>query len=62
MDLAIQKGAPLGLPAVYISEEFKEVYKKWRASEMTAVEAMEGLAIKKATFYKLVKIWATGLK
>lgn len=62
MDLALQKGASFGWPAVYISEEFKEVYKKCRAREMTAVEAMEELGIKKTTFYKLVKNREAGLK
>lgn len=62
IDLALQKGAQFGRPAVYISEEFKEVYKKWKVREMTAVEAMEKLGIKKTTFYKLVKTWEAGLK
>ena len=62
IDLALQSGIQFGRPAVYVSEEFKEVYTKWKVREMTAVEAMKKLGIKKTTFYKLVKTWEAGLK
>ncbi len=55
IDLALQNGTQFGRPAVYISEEFKEIYKKWKAGELTAVEAMQEAGVKKTTFYKLVK-------
>ncbi|AQQ55484.1 recombinase family protein [Planococcus lenghuensis] len=55
IDLALQKGVQFGRPAVYISEEFKEVYRKWKIGELTAVEAMQEAGVKKTSFYKLVK-------
>ncbi|KAA0958134.1 hypothetical protein ACQKDD_18185 [Planococcus kocurii] len=33
----------------------KEVYRKWKATELTAVEAMKEAGVKKTSFYKLVK-------
>ncbi|WP_271853365.1 recombinase family protein [Planococcus maritimus] len=56
IDLALQNGIQFGRPAVFVSEEFKEVYKKWKAKELTAVEAMQEAGVKKTSFYKLVKV------
>lgn len=55
IDLALQNGIQFGRPAVFVSEEFKEVYRKWKARELTAVEAMKEAGVKKTSFYKLVK-------
>ena len=55
IDLALQNGIQFGRPTVFVSEEFKEVYRKWKAKELTAVKAMEALGFKKTTFYKIVK-------
>lgn len=55
IDLALQNGIQFGRPSVYVSEEFKEVYKKWKAKELTAVEAMQVAGVKKTSFYKLVR-------
>ena len=55
IDLALQNGIQFGRPAVFVSEEFKEVYRKWKAKELTAVEAMQEAGVKKTSFYKLVK-------
>ncbi len=55
IDLALQNGIQFGRPAVFVSEEFKEVYRRWKAKELTAVEAMKETGIKKTSFYKLVK-------
>lgn len=55
IDLALQNGIQFGRPAVFVSEEFKEVYRKWKARELTAVEAMQKAGVKKTSFYKLVK-------
>ena len=55
IDLALQNGIQFGRPAVFVSEEFKEVYRKWKANELTAVEAMQEAGVKKTSFYKLVK-------
>ncbi|MBT2583542.1 recombinase family protein [Planococcus sp. ISL-109] len=55
IDLALQNGIQFGRPTVFVSEEFKEVYRKWKATELTAVEAMQEAGVKKTSFYKLVK-------
>ena len=55
IDLALQNGIQFGRPTVFISEEFKEVYRKWKAKELTAVEAMQAARVKKTSFYKSVK-------
>ena len=55
IDLALQNGVQFGRPKVLVSEEFKEVYGKWKAKEITAVEAMKEVGVKKTSFYKLVK-------
>ncbi|WP_142828601.1 recombinase family protein [Planococcus soli] len=55
IDLALQNGIQFGRPTVFVSEEFKEVYRKWKAQELTAVEAMQEAGVKKTSFYKLVK-------
>lgn len=55
IDLALQNGVQFGRPKVLVSEEFKEVYRKWKAREITAVEAMRESGVKKTSFYKLVK-------
>lgn len=55
IDLALQNGVQFGRPKVLVSEEFKKVYRKWKAKEITAVEAMREAGVKKTSFYKLVK-------
>lgn len=55
IDLALQNGIQFGRTPVLVSEEFKEIYRKWKAKELTAVEAMQEAGVKKTTFYKLVK-------
>ncbi|REB05479.1 recombinase family protein [Sporosarcina sp. BI001-red] len=55
IDLALQNGVKFGRPKVLLSEEFKEVYRKWKAKELTAVQAMQEAGVKKTSFYKLVK-------
>lgn len=55
IDLALQNGVQFGRPKVHVSEEFKEVYRKWKAKEITAVEAMKEAGVKKTSFYKLAK-------
>lgn len=52
--VALRKGVVFGRPK-QVTEEFKEVYDRWKAGEITAVKAMGGLSVKKTTFYKLVK-------
>lgn len=55
IDVALQKGIAFGRPKATITEEFKEVYKRWKSGEVTAVKAMGELDVKKTTFYRLVK-------
>lgn len=62
IDLALQNGIRFGRSPVLVSEEFKVVYRKWKAGELTAVEAMKELKIKKTTFYKLVRNFESEVK
>ncbi len=62
IDLAMQNGTVFGRPKVEVTEEFREVYDRWKAGEMTAVKAMEELNVKKTTFYKLVKEYENDIK
>lgn len=48
-------GKGIGRPNTDYPEEWKEIYTKWKAKELTAVKTMEQLGLKKNTFYKLVK-------
>lgn len=48
-------GKGIGRPKADYPNNFKEIYTKWKAKEITAVKAMEQLGLKKNTFYKLVK-------
>lgn len=56
IDLALQNGVQFGRPAVCVSEEFREVYRRWKVKEITAVQAMQESGVKKTSFYKLVKV------
>lgn len=60
IDLALQNGIRFGRTPVLVSEEFKEVYRRWKAKELTAVEAMQESGVKKTSFYKLVKAYEEG--
>ncbi|MBM7585674.1 DNA invertase Pin-like site-specific DNA recombinase [Bacillus pakistanensis] len=62
IDVALQNGTEFGRPKIQMTDEFKEVYKRWKLGEMTAVKAMEELALKKTTFYKLVKEYEREIK
>ncbi|KON90319.1 DNA recombinase [Sporosarcina globispora] len=54
IDLALKNGVAFGRPKAQVTEEFKEVYNRWKAGEMPTVKAMDELGVKKTTFYKLV--------
>lgn len=62
IDLALQNGVAFGRPKATVTEEFKQVYHRWKNGEMTAVKAIEELGLKKTTFYKLVKEYEKDLK
>lgn len=49
------KGKHLGRPKAEYPEEWEKIYKYWKNGNITAVQAMQELNLKKATFYKLVK-------
>ena len=51
IDVALQNGVPFGRPNAQVTEGFKEVYDRWKASEISAVNAMAELGIKKTTIY-----------
>lgn len=55
IDIALQNNISFGRPKATPTEEFKEVYKRWKSGELTATASMKKLGIKKTTFYKLVK-------
>lgn len=55
IDTAIKNGVKFGRPEIEASEEFVEVFNRWKAKEITAVKAMNLLKMKKTTFYKLAK-------
>ncbi|QKX52789.1 recombinase family protein (plasmid) [Planococcus glaciei] len=46
IDLALKNGIQFGRTPVLVSEEFKEVYRKWKSGELTAVEAMQETGVK----------------
>ena len=46
---------PTGMPLVYeLDDNFKAVYKSWKAGEITATKAMELTGLKRNTFYRRV--------
>ena len=50
-----KKGEPLGRPKIQMPKNFKKVYKQYKNRDITAVQAMKLLDLKKPTFYKLVR-------
>lgn len=54
IDTALKNGVKFGRPKIEVSDEFVEIYNRWKAKEITAVRAMQQLGLKKTTFYKLV--------
>ncbi len=49
------KGKHLGRPKAEYPSDWAKVYGIWKAGNITAVQAMQELNLKKATFYKLAK-------
>lgn len=52
---AKEKGKHLGRPVLELPKEWDKLYKQWKAGQIKAVEFMELVRMKKATFYKKVK-------
>ena len=48
-------GKGIGRPCIDYPKNWEEVYKQWKAKEITGVKAMELLSLKKNSFYKLIK-------
>lgn len=55
--VAKKKGKHLGRPRISYPKMWEQVYKKWRAGELTAVKAAEDLELTRCTFYNLVRKW-----
>lgn len=56
IDLALKNGAPYGRPkTVVVTDEFINAYDRWKAKEITGVQAMKEANVSKTGFYKLVK-------
>ena len=49
-----ERGETLGRPKIQMPKGFKKVYKQYKNRDITAVQAMKLLDLKKTTFYKLV--------
>lgn len=52
---AKDRGKYLGRPKIIVPDNFECVYARWKANEITAVDAMNILNLKKGTFYKMAK-------
>ena len=55
IEIAKSKGVKFGRPSKEYPDNWNEVCKSWKDDKITAVQAMESLNLKKATFYRLVK-------
>lgn len=53
--LCKKEGRPYGRPAVKVPPNFVQECKRWKAGEITAVEAMRRTGLKPNTFYRLTK-------
>ncbi|MBO5349039.1 MAG: recombinase family protein [Clostridia bacterium] len=63
LEQARHRGKSLGRPKVEITEEFVEIWRKWKNGEFkTTVEAMKQSKTSKTTFYRLNKILENGDK
>lgn len=48
-------GRAIGRPAARYPAEWEKYYKEWRQGNITAYQFMDGMNLKRTTFYKLVK-------
>ncbi|MBU3188930.1 recombinase family protein [Clostridium bowmanii] len=55
ISIAMKKGIKFGRKKIPIDENFKDVYRKWKQGNITAVKAMELVDMKNNTFYRRVK-------
>lgn len=52
---SLKTGRDIGRPQADYPHNWKDVYQDWKAKNITAVEAMNRMELKKNTFYNLVK-------
>ena len=50
-------GKATGRPAAEFPEEWEKYYAEWKSGNITAKGGMDGMELKRTTFYKLVKMW-----
>lgn len=55
IDAAKKKGKYLGRPVIKKPDNYEEVIALWRSKQITAVDAMKQLGVKKNTFYRWIK-------
>lgn len=55
IEAARKKGKHLGRPPLAEPDNFKEVYREWKAGRTTAKEAMKAVGMEKTSFYRKVK-------
>lgn len=63
IEAAQKKGVQFGRKPIWINQNnFEFIYKKWKAGDITAVQAQKELDLKPNTFYRRVKEYETGLE
>lgn len=55
IEAAKQRGVRFGRPTQPLPEDFKHIYKKWMAKEITGVEAAKQCKVARSTFYRWVE-------
>ena len=61
IESAMARGVKFGRPRVEIDESFVKSYERWKASRISAVQAMEECGMAKTTFYRKVKEYEESL-
>ena len=59
---AKKNGIVLGRPRAQLPPNFNQIYFRWKSMQITAVDAMKQLGLKKSTFYKLIKEYEDNFK
>ena len=60
--VAKKKGKHLGRPRISYPKMWEQVYKQWKAGDLTAVKAAETLGLTRCTFYNLVENGKIGIE
>lgn len=58
--ISAKTGQPCGRPKIEYPSNWGAVYQRWKAGEITAVQAMREANIKRSSFYNLVKKYEKG--